>query len=100
MFDFLHIDDLIEAIELVVGSSTPPVLNIGTGQGVSTYDAAQSMVAIAESPSTVELIDIDDSVSNVVVDPIEAKKHLGWEARIDLATGLKRIFCHDDFKKD
>lgn len=94
VFDFLHLDDLVYAIRLALQVRPRMALNIGTGKSVSTYNLAQSIVRICNSPSVVETIDIDDNISKIVVEPSEAATQLGWAARIDLDEGLRRLWYY------
>jgi UDP-glucuronate decarboxylase len=87
-FDFLHLDDLIDAMRQALLIKPDMVLNLGTGEPTSTYDLARLIVSVCASASGVKTIDIDDDTYHVVADPSEAKRYLDWEAKIDLETGI------------
>jgi UDP-glucuronate decarboxylase len=92
LFDFLDLNDLIGAIRraLEVRPSTP--LNLGTGDGTTTYDLARLITRITSSPSRVEIVEIDDETSKVIVSPAEAEVSIGWRATTSLETGLKEMW--------
>jgi len=92
VFDFLYMDDLIEAILLALQVRPGIPFNIGTGKGTSTYALAQAIAKTAGSPSKVETIPISYDTYKVIVDPAEAEAHLGWRARVDLEAGLRELW--------
>lgn len=92
VFDFLYLDDLIDAIQLALQTRPKIPLNIGTGRGTSTYKLGQAIVNLTSSSSSVETIQIHDDTYKVIVDPTEAETHLGWKAKIDLVAGLKELW--------
>jgi len=94
VFDFLHISDLVAAIEraLVVKPAVP--VNLGTGVGTSTYDLARKIAEVTGSSSSVETIDIRDETCKVIAGRQEAEDLLGWRAKIDLDAGLREL-CQD-----
>lgn len=92
VFDFLYLDDLVDAIRMALRIKPKVTLNIGTGKATSTYDAARMIVAITNSPATVETIAMAGTTSKIVVDPSEAATCLGWQAKVDLEQGLRKLW--------
>lgn len=94
-FDFLYLDDLIEAIRLAINLKPKAALSIGTGRATSTYELAQLIVKTCQSRSEVKTIDIEESAYHVVADPAEALERLGWSPKVDLERGLQKLWQHD-----
>ncbi len=92
--DYLHIDDLVEAL-LLCGqslSAVNQVFNIGRGVGISIIDAASRIQAATHSgplrflhwPAEYAAVESGDFVAEIS----KARGLLGFEPRIDFETGL------------
>lgn len=92
VFDFLYLDDLIEAIRLSLKIKPKLPLSIGTGRAISTYELAQLVVKTCQSKSEVDTFDIEEETYKVVADPSEAVQHLGWYPKVDLEQGLQNVW--------
>jgi UDP-glucuronate decarboxylase len=92
VFDFLYLDDLVDAIRLAIQVKPKIPVNIGTGKGTSTYELAQAIVKAVDSNSSVKTIQIQDETYKVIVDPSESETYLGWKAKIDLNSGIKELW--------
>jgi nucleoside-diphosphate-sugar epimerase len=91
IFDFLYIDDLVDAIYKILVSNFSGILDIGTGIGYSTKDVAETICDITKSSSLVATLKIEDQVSKIIVDPSLADKTIGWKPQMELKKGLESI---------
>ena len=91
-FDFVFIDDVIDAIRRALDARPVTPVNIGTGLMTTTYDLASMIVRIAGSPSMVESVEVHDETSRIVVDAGKAARQLGWTAKVNLETGLRMVW--------
>jgi UDP-glucose 4-epimerase len=92
--DFIHVSDVVEGILRAIETKTQPgeIFNICTGKPVSVNLLAESIgkivgkkLCIAHGPSRIG--DIRQSYG----DPSKAKAMLGFQAAIDLSSGLKMM---------
>jgi UDP-glucose 4-epimerase len=94
--DFVHVDDVVRANRLAADAdATGEVFNVGTGRAVSirrlaavVADAVDGDVAVEHTASRTG--DVRDSRADVG----KARDLLGFEPRVDLATGVERLVEH------
>jgi UDP-glucuronate decarboxylase len=91
-FDFLYIDDLVNAIRLALGTKAKFPIHLGTGVATTTHDLASEIVRITHSSSSIETLNIRGEAPRVVANPDEAAKHLQFKAEVNVATGLENIW--------
>lgn len=97
VFDFTHVDDVargfVALIELLAaGEGAPPPIHLVTGRPTALGELAQLAVRIGRSSSTIhEAAPREFDVSRFVGDPSRAEMLLGWQPRIRLEDGLKRL---------
>jgi nucleoside-diphosphate-sugar epimerase len=89
--DFVHVDDVADAVLLAAQSEVTPAesIEIGTGTGTSVLELARMIYALAQAPQ--ELITFDEKSlagSPEVADTALARELLGWQARVGLMDGL------------
>lgn len=77
--DYIHIDDVVRSIHLALSSDMSNVFNIGTGHGVSIYDAAKNIVEISESESQI-IVANGPQFADIIIDTSRAEKELGFTA--------------------
>lgn len=101
-FDFVHVDDCVTGLMATVGllaageRALPPV-QLSTGIATSLRQLAQLAIATSASgPHVIEAPARPFDVAGFCGDPARARNLLGWEARIDLPTGLERLM--DDLR--
>jgi UDP-glucose 4-epimerase len=92
-FDFIHVDDVSAAV--VAGLQSDAVrgeLNVGTGRSTSVLDLVRLAI---ESTGAHVSPDVRPEVAvprrHVVADVSAARREIGFDARIDLAAGLRRM---------
>ncbi len=92
IFDFLYVDDLVEALCKSVEYQPEGTLNLGTGTAWTTLQVAEMIRSICNSRSQITTLPIEDYTYKIMVNPAEAKVKLGWKAKTTLEQGLKEIW--------
>ena len=92
--EFLHADDLADAcVFLMEQSYAGPLLNIGTGSDVAIAAlAAEICKVVGYGGSIMYDTTKPDGTPRKLLD-VSRMKALGWEARIDLQSGLVRTYA-------
>jgi nucleoside-diphosphate-sugar epimerase len=103
VWDFVYVKDVAEAF-LAAGEAVLPerylVLNVGTGKGISVAEVAKALASILPS-AKYELGAIPYKTKDLwhmVPDVSRTKDVLGWEAKEDIRSGLKKTV--EWFKKN
>ena len=101
--DFLYISDAVEAM-VAVGKATNvdrAVLNVGSGQEVTIKGLVQAIErATGRSAYCLYNQEEGGGVSRLVADIALARQKLGFQPKVDLDSGLRRILREDEqFKK-
>lgn len=88
--DFIHIDDVVAAVECVLSNSTSAgTYYVGAGQGHSLNELAEIVSRTAGQPLHLEYEParaID--VQRIVLDASFMQDHFGWKPRITLEDGI------------
>ena len=95
--DFVYIDDLADAITLMLGGAEG-VFNIGSGSSHSVreiIDIAQQ-IAGTNKPIVSKQIERPNEVQDTVANIDKIEKTFGWKTKTSIATGLKQ--CIDSIK--
>ena len=92
--DFLDMEDFLSIVDVALaeGSATG-VFNVSTGEGKTIKDVFDAVVAhlgIA-SPEVPIVPSGADDVAEVVLDPGETERVLGWHAKIGFAETMRRM---------
>lgn len=98
--DFLDMSDFLAAIDLVMAKeSVVGAFNISSGVGHTIkdiYDLVRAHLGLAADHNvSIEPVGADD-VAEVVVDPSETTKVLGWKPQVDFATIITRMLSWYD----
>lgn len=98
--DFLDLEDFLEAFDLVLGKDSPGgVFNISSGRGVSMLEIHDVMSDLLGKEASPEISDPQvDDIPEIVLDPKEAKRTLGWVAKVSLRESLSK--CIESYKRD
>lgn len=90
--DYIHADDLADALLSVVERQFGGVINLGTGEGVTVESIARELGLLVGRP---ELVRVPE---NPAVDPLDyvvadatRLRSLGWRPQVPLAVGLRRL---------
>jgi GDP-L-fucose synthase len=88
--EFMHIDDLADAVVFLLKSYNEDVaINVGTGKDVSISDLALMIKEITEFPGEIKFNDtMPDGTPRKLLD-VTKLRNLGWEASIELEHGLR-----------
>lgn len=98
--DFVHVDDVVDAIGrlIVAGPPSAPfeLLNVGTGEGHTTADVAEMLCAMAredgltvEAPRSLQ----PSAAGDALVPAIAAlRARIRWQPAISLREGLRRVW--------
>ncbi len=100
-FDFTHLSDTIRGISLMVGQlergGELPPLHLVTGQPTTLGELASMAVELAGSASAIhEAPPRTYDVNHFYGDTTRATRVLGWQARVGIREGLRRLI--DDFR--
>ncbi len=96
---FQFVDDLIEGIWRLLHSDEVYPTNIGNPEEVTLLDFAKEVIALTGSNSKIVFKDLPKDDPKIrQPDITKAKRILGWEPKVDRATGLKITL--DYFKKE
>ncbi len=99
--DWVYVDDVVEACVRVAGADHLPagqVLNVGTGRQVSNEELVAEVERVSGRPVRVAVGSHPGrawDAASWVCDPSLARELLGWEAKVDLADGLRRCWESD-----
>jgi UDP-glucuronate decarboxylase len=90
---FCYVDDLIEGFVRLMATPdtvTGPI-NLGNPAEMTVRELAERIIRLTNSSSTLEFkpLPVNDPTQRCP-DIAKAKKHLDWEPKVDLETGLKR----------
>ncbi|MEO5375813.1 MAG: NAD-dependent epimerase/dehydratase family protein [Alphaproteobacteria bacterium] len=96
--DFLHIDDVVEALVRTMTADLPPacVLNICSGRGIAVRDLVARILALMGDPVRMRagaLATRADEIMTLSGTPDKARTLLDWEPRLSLDEGLGRTIA-------
>jgi UDP-glucose 4-epimerase len=96
--DFVYIDDVLQA--LMAAATTPRVagqtINVGSGVETSISQLVDHVAAVSGRSTTVLHNDAQTGgVSRLVADLALARQLLGYEPRVSLSEGLRRLLIED-----
>jgi len=91
--DFLDMSDFLSVVDIVMADDAPTgVFNVSTGEGKwikDVFDAVADYLDVR--PGDVPIVPLgDDDVAEVVLDPTETERRLGWKAKLDFAETIRR----------
>jgi dTDP-glucose 4,6-dehydratase len=88
---FQYIDDLVDGIWRLMGSTTSDPVNIGNPHEMTLLELAKRIIRLAGSPSEIVFRSLPQDDPKVrQPDITRARKVLGWEPRVDIDDGLRR----------
>ncbi|HVA38740.1 MAG TPA: NAD-dependent epimerase/dehydratase family protein [Candidatus Dormibacteraeota bacterium] len=91
--DYLYVDDAVDALLMLGSAPDDPIVNVGSGTGVSMIEAARAIVRLCGRgdlrhvpwPEDALAVETGDFVAD-----ISAVRARGWEPRTSLEEGLRK----------
>ena len=92
--DFVHIDDVLDCVEVAMGKiHDGTAINIGMGRLSSFREIIEVFCSFAGYKPTIKpLLDKPVGVHSRYCNMDFVKETLGWEAKISLEEGLRRVY--------
>jgi GDP-L-fucose synthase len=93
MREFLHVDDLAQAVVFAVENKLPEHLyNLGTGTDVTIKQLSETIQKVVGHKGTINWNSTKpDGTPRKLLD-VSKLKTLGWKAQIDLQKGIERTY--------
>lgn len=89
---FCYVDDLVDGIHRLLNSEEPTPVNLGNPDEVTLLELAHRVLAVTGSRSGIVYRDLPEDDPKVRQPDIgKAKKLLGWEPKVPLDEGLRRV---------
>jgi dolichol-phosphate mannosyltransferase len=91
--DYIHVDDVVDACIVAAASGNGLVYNLGTGVQTTLADAvatARKVMSVEAEPSWGSMPGRSWDTTSWVSNPFRLASELGWEARLDFESGLRR----------
>ena len=94
-YDFVFVEDIARANILALkADATDAFFNVGTGLGVSLRELAETLLQLTGSDASIQYEPAGQSFVTRRIGATErARKELGFEARVGLEDGLKRLIA-------
>jgi nucleoside-diphosphate-sugar epimerase len=93
--DWLYVKDAVDGLLAIIEFNTPfEIFNIGIGKVTTTNKLIQLCEEISGKRANIENVDAPPGDAHFagVADCSKMKKKLGWEAKINIAEGLKKTY--------
>ena len=91
--EFLHVQDLANAcVYLMNNYDQDKIVNIGTGSGITIYELAELIKKVVGYQGEIQLDLTKPDGTMIKINDVSYLKSLGWQAKIDLATGLAMTY--------
>ena len=89
--DYVYVDDVVDANLRAAESDATGPINIGLGQQKSVLDIVEVLHARSDNGFQPEHApERPGEVQHIALDASRAREELGWEAKVELAEGLRR----------
>lgn len=90
--DYVHVDDVVQAILLAWREDHDGPLIVGSGTSVSVHDLIDAARTVTGAPIPVEHVPAKQGEMPAVVLDISAAKALGYQPRHDLTSGMATVW--------
>ena len=91
--EFLHVDDLADAIHFLYGTEEPPDwVNVGTGNDLSIMALAELIAEVVEYTGEITTDPSRPEGTPVKRTDMRQMHRLGWQHRTDLRTGIEKTY--------
>lgn len=90
--DYVFISDVVDAIIKTIGRD-PATFNIGSGESFSVEEVIEMIQSVYGTTLPVKSVGVrrKDEIMDTIADISKARTELGWEPRVQLIEGIKRI---------
>jgi nucleoside-diphosphate-sugar epimerase len=93
--DFIWIDDMVEAIGLLVAGGKPGIYNIGSGKGVSIEEVAKMALCLSGQSERTIHSGVEKAMQSInVIDPNKMKKMYNWSPKMTVIQCLEQLINH------
>jgi len=91
--DFLHVDDAVEAIMLVIKKQISgfEIFNISSGKGIQIKNIVKLVEKFSKKNVPKKIVDNKSSIEHIVGNNLKAKKILGFVVKNDIKQGIKKM---------
>jgi GDP-L-fucose synthase len=89
--EFLHVQDLAEAIHLTLERETPNILNVGSEEEINIYDLSVLISKIIGFRGSLKFNGKMDGAPRKIMDSSKIRE-LGWKPKITLEEGLIEVY--------
>lgn len=93
--DYIGFEDFLKLVDITLEDNSPKgIFNASSGKGVSTINLHSSIAKILKIKNFNEPPIVppgEDDIAEVVMDPSQTLKELGWETTIDFKESLKNL---------
>jgi nucleoside-diphosphate-sugar epimerase len=90
--DFVWLNDVVQALTLLVSDRIPGVFNVGTGVGVSISELAQIFLGVVGGQHRdVDSLNASPDYSYNVVSVDKIKRKLGWEPTVTISESVNNL---------
>ncbi|MGG2198129.1 MULTISPECIES: NAD-dependent epimerase/dehydratase family protein [Paenibacillus] len=103
--DYIEISDVCNAITLSLNykikSNVQPVFNVGTGKGISLMEIIKEIELISQSRA--QIVHYEERAIDAKINVLEmskSKRELGFIPKVDIRTGIARLFEERKNMKD
>lgn len=98
--DYLHVDDFCRAMDRVLSTQTPGIVNVCSGIEYKLRDVLSAIVSRVNRPSTLHFDPTKDrtSLSSYTVGDPATLTRLGWSPNVPLSEGIQTVI--DEIKFD
>jgi UDP-glucose 4-epimerase len=87
--DYLHVEDAVESIMCALKATASGTYNVGSGKGTSVKDAAEAIVDLAKSKSTLTVLPRQKAASDIVLDIAALQKDLQYKPKHTFPSGIE-----------
>ncbi len=97
--DFLHVDDLADALVFLMGLEDPPDwVNVGSGRDLTVYELAERIAEVVGYHGDILTDESRPDGAPVKCTDMTCLHGIGWKHRIELMDGLKQTY--QDYRSD
>lgn len=91
--DLLYIDDAVAGLEKVINDRGAQLHHLGAGISYAPRDIAEEIAALLGKKGDYEEMQIDDYMTNVLLDSLSTRESLKWQPTVGLTEGLSRTIA-------